>query len=301
MIGCRSSSGISAERAELCVRLDLLAALSTEHSRRSCGLNRRSGSNRLNKRSGFSGNRLGSRGRYRLGYGSRLGYRLRCRSGRRYRLRHGSRRWYRSGCRLRSRNRLGCRDGLGSRLLIALILLRLLNRLLVLRLNRLRLDQRLILLRLFSGVVVGVKTRVLANCKHALISYSEDYITNNSVLNEAVDTGIAVHDPLTNAHEHQIERDSIISYLDHCQRQETSAVSVLRELTGVSRLCLRAKHEHVQNDRDSDRYESSNNQNKEVCKDRAVDRAHDIIVHLCYLFLSIFQSCENAFTGIMLL
>lgn len=175
MIGCRSSSGISAERAELRVRLDLLAALSTEHSRRNCGLNR------------FSGNRLGGgnrcRLRNRLWYGSRLGYRLGYGSRRRYRLR------YRSGCRLGSRNRLR------RRLLIALILLRLLNRLLVLRLSRLRLDQRLILLRLFSGVVVGVKPCILADCKHALICNSEDYITDNSVLNKPVDTGIAVHDP----------------------------------------------------------------------------------------------------------
>lgn len=132
--------------------------------------------------------------------------RCRCRS----RLRYGSR------CRLLL-NRCSHRNRLLIRLLV--LLLRLLIGLLILLrllgLLRSDLNQRLIYLRLVSGVVFCIKTCVLAYCQNSFIRNSQNYIAENCVLENAVNSAVTAQDTLGNTHEYKINCNSIICNLYH--------------------------------------------------------------------------------------
>lgn len=273
------SDGLSAEGAELCAGLHGLSAGCAYCFSWGCRLNGSGDSlcGRLCRgRNGLYRSRYGLRylilywcSSYRLGHGLyRRGnglHRSRCGlygCGNRLYRRSGllilrSCLGYRSGCRLLI-HRLSRLLVLGlwrllvhrlSRLLILRLLILRLLELLILRLGLgLHNDERLVLLGLVSGVVLGVKTGCLADCHNKLVCDTQDNVTENCDADECGDTAAAHDGQDRNSQEHKVDSACIVSDLNEAYRQEMLTVRDLEKLAGVRILCLGSENEHVQDD-----------------------------------------------------
>ena len=143
--------------------------------------------------------------------------------------------------RLNALNRLRC---LGIRLILGVLSL---PGLLIRNSRQLRLKCGLAVLRLVSGVVVGIDPCVLSHRENGLKQNAQNDVSHDDVLEysaESVDGG----DALRNAYKYKERRQGVVGYLHDAKRQEALTVRVLHEFARGRILRLRTENLPVKQD-----------------------------------------------------
>ena len=107
---------------------------------------------------------------------------------------------------------------------------------------------KLLSLGLLCGVVVSVDTNGLTRCHDQLKADTEQYVAENSLRDESIDTVAALEGKCCNALEQKEDRACIVSDLDNACREEVLTVGALYELACVGILGFRPDDHYVEQD-----------------------------------------------------
>ena len=107
---------------------------------------------------------------------------------------------------------------------------------------------KLLSLWLLCGVVVSVDTNGLTRCHDQLKADTEQYVAENSLRDESIDTVAALEGKCCNALEQKEDRACVVSDLDNACREEVLTVGALYELACVGILGFRSDDHYVEPD-----------------------------------------------------
>ena len=107
---------------------------------------------------------------------------------------------------------------------------------------------KLLSLGLLCGVVVSVDTNGLTRCHDQLKADTEQYVAENSLRDESIDTVAALEGKCCNALEQKEDRACVVSDLDNACREEVLTVGALYELACVGILGFRPDDHYVEQD-----------------------------------------------------
>ena len=107
---------------------------------------------------------------------------------------------------------------------------------------------KLLSLWLLCGVVVSVDTNGLTRCHDQLKADTEQYVAENSLRDESIDTVAALEGKCCNALEQKEDRACVVSDLDNACREEVLTVGALYELACVGILGFRSDDHYVEQD-----------------------------------------------------
>ena len=107
---------------------------------------------------------------------------------------------------------------------------------------------KLLSLGLLCGVVVSVDTNGLTRCHDQLKADTEQYVAENSLRDESIDTVAALEGKCCNALEQKENSACVVSDLDNACREEVLTVGALYELACVGILGFRPDDHYVEQD-----------------------------------------------------
>ena len=106
----------------------------------------------------------------------------------------------------------------------------------------------LLSLGLLCGVVVSVDTNGLTRCHDQLKADTEQYVAENSLRDESIDTVAALEGECCDTLEQKEDRACVVSDLDNACREEVLTVSALYELACVGILGFRTDEHYIEQD-----------------------------------------------------
>ena len=107
---------------------------------------------------------------------------------------------------------------------------------------------KLLSLGLLCGVVVSVDTNGLTRCHDQLKADTEQYVAENSLRDESIDTVAALEGKCCNTLEQKENSACVVSDLDNACREEVLTVGALYELACVGILGFRPDDHYVEQD-----------------------------------------------------